>query len=79
MISHHWCAARLVGIAHHSFYSVAFALALDDIFVMQSQGITGFFVTLTTLHVLLLGQLMCNVKLTNHFFRIGWKGVSIFL
>ena len=21
MISHQWCAARLVGIAHHSFYS----------------------------------------------------------
>ena len=24
VISHLWCAARLVGIAHHSFYSVAF-------------------------------------------------------
>ena len=23
VISHLWCAARLVGIAHHSFYSVA--------------------------------------------------------
>ena len=23
MISHLWCAARLVGIAHHSFYSEA--------------------------------------------------------
>ena len=22
VISHLWCAARLVGIAHHSFYSV---------------------------------------------------------
>ena len=25
VISHLWCAARLVGIAHHSFYSVGMA------------------------------------------------------
>ena len=31
VISHLWCAARLVGIAHHSFYSVCYITGRSDI------------------------------------------------
>ena len=30
VISHLWCAARLVGIAHHSFYSVTLTSDLEN-------------------------------------------------
>ena len=39
VISHLWCAARLVGIAHHSFYSVVVLLILFDL--LDEESVSG--------------------------------------
>ena len=36
VISHLWCAARLVGIAHHSFYSVVTTIGVSDMITVAA-------------------------------------------
>ena len=64
VISHQWCAALLVGIAHHSFYSAHEALENGVVKGLRAT-MENFLTTLTTFVCFVVPfHLVCN------FFRV---------
>ena len=79
VISHLWCAARLVGIAHHSFYSVSrlVAASFSSLALSSSVSMSNLSCLLVTTFSSL--KLLSNSFLSPrfHLLRVGRRCYSV--